>query len=118
MAKPRDIDRLHHMLEAAHKAVEYSRGKSLAEIQADELLSLALVRLLEMFGEAARCTSRELQERHPDIPWTPIIGTRTWVAHGYMDIDMRILYNVLTQDLPPMLERLQAAIRQEEQSTA
>ncbi len=98
------------MLEAAQKIVAYSGGKRIDEIQSDELLSLALIRLLEVFGEAARCTSETLQKRHPEIPWTEIIGTRAWVAHGYMDIDMRIVYNVLVNDLPPLIARLPTII--------
>jgi uncharacterized protein with HEPN domain len=110
MAKPRDIDRLHHMLDSAKRAVEYSQNKSLEEIQSNELLSLALIRLLEVFGEAARCTSESLQKRHPEIPWAEIIGTRAWVAHGYMDIDMRIVYNVMMNDLPPLIVLLPGII--------
>ena len=104
------------MLEAAQKIVDYSSGKSLDEIQADELLSLALIRLLEVFGEAARCTSETLQKRHPEIPWAEIIGTRAWVAHGYMDIDMRIVYSVLVNDLPPLIARLPGIIDAEGRS--
>jgi uncharacterized protein with HEPN domain len=111
--KPRDIDRLHRMLEAAQKAVAYSQGKLRAEIQADEILTLALIRLLEVVGEAARCTTEALQARHPAIPWPEIIGMRTWVAHGYMDIDLTIIYGVLTQDLPPLINQLPTAIAQE-----
>jgi len=101
------------MLDAAQKIVDYSSGKSLDEIQADELLSLALIRLLEVFGEAARCTSEALQKRHPEVPWAEIIGTRAWVAHGYMDIDMRIVYSVLVNDLPPLIARLPTIIADE-----
>ena len=114
MAKSHDIDRLHHMLDSAKKAVEYSQNKSLEEIKSNELLSLALIRLLEVFGEAAKCTSKDLQQRHPGIPWVEIIGTRAWVAHGYMDIDMHIVYNVLAHDLPPLVEKLQRVIEAEE----
>ncbi len=113
MVKQRDLDRLRHMLEAAQKLVDYSHGKSLSEIQGDELLSLALLRLLEVFGEAARCMSEPLQKRHPEVPWVEIIGTRAWVAHGYMDIDMRIVYSVLLNDLPPLITRLPAIIKDE-----
>ena len=113
MVKQRDLDRLRHMLEAAKKLVDYSHGKSLSDIQGDELLCLALLRLLEVFGEAARCTSEALQKRHPEVPWDEIIGTRTWVAHGYMDIDLRIVYSVLRNDLPPLIERLPVIIKSE-----
>ena len=109
MTEARDSDRLFHMLEAARKAVAFSHGKSLREIQEDEILSLALLRLVEVFGEAARCISIASQRRHPDIPWTDIIGTRTWMAHGYMNIDMHIVYNIIARDFPlliPELERM------------
>jgi uncharacterized protein with HEPN domain len=113
MAKPDNLARLHHMLDAAQKAVEFSREKSLEEMRRDELLSLALVRLLEILGEAARGTTMSLQEHYPEIPWKEIISTRDRVAHGYLDIDMSIVYSIVTNDLPPLIAHLQRIIAQE-----
>ncbi len=113
MAKPDNLARLHHMLDATRKTVAYTRGKSLAEIQGNELLSLALVRLLEILGEAARGTTRSLQEGHTEIPWKEIISTRDRVAHGYLDIDMSIVYAIATTDLPPLIGKLERLIAEQ-----
>ncbi|MBM3154073.1 MAG: DUF86 domain-containing protein [Chloroflexi bacterium] len=113
MARPDNLARLHHMLDAAQKAVEFSRGKSLEEMRHDELLCLALVRLLEILGEAARGTAMSLQERYPEIPWREIISTRDRVAHGYLDIDMSIVYSIVAKDLPPLITHLERIVAQE-----
>lgn len=101
------------MLDAAQETVGFCRGKSLDDVQNDRLLCLALVRLLEVLGEAARSTSGPLQARYPEIPWKQIIGTRDRVAHGYLDIDMGIVYAIVILDLPPLIAHLERAIIRE-----
>jgi uncharacterized protein with HEPN domain len=69
--------RLRHMLDAAREAAALARGRTRADLDADRLLNLALVRLLEIVGEAAnRVPSRE-RKRRPAVPWEEIVGLRT-----------------------------------------
>ena len=78
-----DAVRLRHMLDAARKAVAFTRGRSRADLDADELLALALVRLLEVLGEAAKGVSSEFRGRHPQVPWKDVAGTRDRLIHGF-----------------------------------
>lgn len=76
-----DPVRLRHMLEYARKALLFPKGKTRSDVEQDEQLMLALVRIVEVIGEAASRTSRDLQERTPLIPWADIIGTSNSSMH-------------------------------------
>jgi uncharacterized protein with HEPN domain len=106
MAQTEEI-RLRHMLDAARKAISFVQGRSRADLDSDEMLALAVVRLIEVLGEAARQISRTTRERYPQIPWRQIAGTRDRLIHGYFDVDLDIIWEIVTRDLPPLIEALQ-----------
>jgi uncharacterized protein with HEPN domain len=110
MPKPDDDLRLGHMLEAAQKALHFSRGKSRADLDQDELLRLALARLLEIVGEAASRVSPESRDSFPGIPWPRIVGMRNRLIHGYDQIDLEVLWQTLVQDLQPLIIEIQKAL--------
>ncbi len=110
MPKREDVVRLRHMLDAAQKAQQFIKGRSRAEIERDEPLTLALIRLLEIIGEAAKSVSPETRQRYPEIPWKEIGGTRDRLIHGYFDVDWNILWNILTVDLPPLITTLEKVV--------
>lgn len=97
-----DETRLHHMLDAIKRARNIARGRERADLERDDVLGLAVVRLLEILGEAARGMSGELQVRHPEVPWEHIIGTRNRVIHAYFNVDMNIVWHILAEDLSPL----------------
>jgi uncharacterized protein with HEPN domain len=103
----RDDDvRLKHLLDAAQEAVDFCRDRSREDLTTDRMLNLSLVRLLEIVGEAARGVSSEFRRDHPDIPWKLMIGLRDRLIHGYFDVNLDIVWNTVTQDLPPLIEKL------------
>jgi len=71
---------------------------------------LALVRLLEIIGEAAGHVSAETQAAAPAIPWAEIVGLRNRLIHGYDSVDMDILWQILDQDLAPLAAELEKAL--------
>lgn len=96
-----------HMLEAARKAAGKAAAVSEAQFLADENLQLALVHLIQVLGEAARRVSPATQARHPAIPWKGIIGMRHRVVHEYLEVDLGIVWKVVTDDLPPLVAVLE-----------
>jgi uncharacterized protein with HEPN domain len=86
--RPDDTTRLHHMLDAASEAMSFVDGVANDEIHRDRRLALALVRLIEVVGEAANGVSPQLQQRSPEIPWRAVVATRNRLIHGYFDIDL------------------------------
>ena len=110
MRKDEDIVRLHHMLDAARKAVEYTETCKRTDLDKDEKLALAVVRLLEILGEAAKSVSRDFRQNHPEIPWRQIASTRDRLIHGYFDVDLGIVWQIISVELPPLLEQLEKAL--------
>ena len=110
MKPPDDRLRLLHMLEHAREAVKLTDGKTRADLAGDRLLDLALVRLVEIVGEAASRVSEETQARHPRIPWREVTAMRHRLAHGYDAVDLDILWDTIREDLPPLIAQLQAAV--------
>jgi uncharacterized protein with HEPN domain len=64
------------------------------------------VRLIEIIGEAAAKITQETREAHPEIPWDDIVGTRNRLIHGYEDVDLNIVWQIVKEDLPDVLRKL------------
>ena len=105
-----DLVRLRHMLDSAMEAVELIQGKSRADLDTSRVLSLALVRLLEIVGEAANRVTTATRQQTPNIPWSQIVSLRNRLIHGYDTINMDILWKILTEDLPGLIAQLQRII--------
>jgi uncharacterized protein with HEPN domain len=91
------------MLDHAVEAVEMARGRTRQDLDTDRQLNLSLVRLLEIIGEAARRVSEITQQQCSGIPWPEVVGLRNRLIHGYDSVDFDILWNILTDDLPPLI---------------
>jgi len=94
----RDQAYLWDMLQAADEARDLCECSSFESIQLDRRTLLALERLMELIGEAARRVSAKFQRAHPEIPWRKIIGLRNVLAHEYGHIDHRQLFLAATED--------------------
>ncbi|MGC8552886.1 MAG: DUF86 domain-containing protein, partial [Phycisphaerae bacterium] len=73
-------------------------------------LCLALTRLLEIIGEAARGLSAHTRHNHPEVPWAKMIGMRDRLVHGYYDINLDIVWQTVTTDLPTVKPFIQAIL--------
>jgi len=98
------------MLDHALEAVDMTKGKTRADLDKDRQLNLALVRLLEIIGEAAARIPKEEQVRYTDISWSEIISLRNRLIHGYDTADFDILWQIVSQDLPALIEPLRKAL--------
>jgi uncharacterized protein with HEPN domain len=101
------------MLDYARKAVKFTRGRSRADLDDDEILALATTHAIEILGEAASAISPDLRRRHPDIPWDLISGTRNRLIHGYIDVDLDIIWTIIKSDLPPLIKQLDRIMSKE-----
>ena len=104
--------RLRHMLDHAKEAVALTQGRTRSDLDSDRLLSLALVRLLEIVGEAANRVPKEERALHPEIPWSQVVGLRNRLIHGYDAVDHDILYQILIHDLPALVAALETILEQ------
>jgi uncharacterized protein with HEPN domain len=107
MATPDDITRVQPMLEASRKILAYTQDHSRDDLDTNELLALAVVRLLEIVGEASKNISEAVKEKYSTVPWKQIAGTRDRLTHGYFDVDLDIIWQIVSSDLPPLIDSLE-----------
>ena len=110
MSEHEDVVYLGQMLDMSQKARRLIEGKQRRDYDGDESLRLALAHVLQVIGEAARHVSTECVESHPDIPWKAIIGMRHKVVHDYMDVDEDIVWDTVTTELQPLIDRLKRIV--------
>ncbi len=109
-----DLVRLHHIIDAIHEATAFLQGRSHDELYSDRMLNLSLVRLLEIVAETARGISRECRSGYPEVAWKEMAGMRDRLVHGYFDIDLDMVWQTVTSELPPLLSQLEHIISEEE----
>jgi uncharacterized protein with HEPN domain len=95
------------MLHHAREAVAMASGRKRADLDSDRQFSLALVRLLEIIGEAANRVPEDQRARIPEVPWAQIVGLRNRLIHGYDEVDFDILWQIVSHDLPRLIEVLE-----------
>ncbi len=106
----RDAAYLWDMQESARDIVNWVKAVSYEQFCNDEMLHSAVERKLEVFGEAAGRVSPELQEGHLEIPWKDIKGVRVILAHKYADIELSVIWEAATKELPEILPKVEKLI--------
>ncbi len=110
MSRRNDANFLRDMLDAAKEAVSFAQGKKRGDLDKDRKLVLAIVRLVEIIGEAADHVSGGFQEAHPEIPWPIIIGMRNRLAHAYFEVDLDRVWDTVKDDLLPLIAQLERIV--------
>ena len=108
-----DAIRLRHMLDAAREAEFFVQNKTRKNLDNDRKLVLALVKSIEIVGEAAANVTNKCREDLPQIPWPNIIGMRNRLIHAYFDINLDILWKTVIEDLPPLIADLEKIVEVE-----
>jgi uncharacterized protein with HEPN domain len=106
MSRHDDSVRIQHMIDHAREAIDLASQRTRADLDRDRIFNLAMVRLLEIIGEAAARVTEVGRERYPRVQWPEIVGMRNRIVHGYDQINFDIVWTVITQDLPALLEAL------------
>ncbi len=103
----KDILYLRDILKYAKEATSFTTSKTLIEIEKDSLTCLALERAIEIIGEAAKNISNESKQKLPNMPWRDMTRTRDLLAHHYFKIDIKILWKIVKDDLPALIDELE-----------
>jgi uncharacterized protein with HEPN domain len=106
-----DLIRLRHMLDYAQKAEQFTGGYTRADLDTNEMLALAVIHLIEIIGEASKSVSEEFRDKYPEIPWDAISGTINRLAHGYIDVDLDIIWTIVKKDLPGLIRKLKRIVK-------
>lgn len=102
----RDADRIAHMREAAEKAVRLAGAHDRSDLETDEVLRLAMTKLVEIVGEAAKQVSDDARLEHSHVPWSAAARMRDRLVHHYFDINLDVLWRTVTEELPPLVDQL------------
>jgi uncharacterized protein with HEPN domain len=97
---------LDDILEGIDKIRRHAGGMSFEQFYKDEVLQAAVIRWIEVIGEAAAHITPEIRARDPDIPWQDIAGTRNLLIHGYFRVDLARVWHVVTGDLSDLHDRV------------
>jgi uncharacterized protein with HEPN domain len=103
---------LQDMLDIIGKIGQYTSGMSYQEFLQDSRTQDAVVRNLEVLGEAARRIPPDIQERYPEIPWAQLVGLRNRLIHGYFLVDYGIVWEIVQDELPQLRRELEQIMQE------
>ena len=103
--------RIEDILWSIAKIERYTTGLNFEAFEADEKAIDAVVRNMEIIGEASRHIPKSIQELHPEIPWDKMRDIRNVFVHEYFGISISILWQTLKEDLPPLVPLLQEILK-------
>lgn len=98
-----DLIRLRHMLEAAQTALNFMKDENRDSLNTDQKLVFAVVRAVEIVGEAASKLTKDFRDKNPQVPWAAIVGMRNRLIHAYFDVDLDQVWSAITVDLPILI---------------
>ena len=104
--RPDDAVRIGHIIEACEACRSFVTGRTRADLNADLMLRFALVRSIEIVGEAASKVTAETRSEIAEIPWPSIVAMRNRLVHAYFDIDLDVLWKTATEEIPALLSVL------------
>ncbi|MBI2068889.1 MAG: DUF86 domain-containing protein [Candidatus Yanofskybacteria bacterium] len=107
MDKANDLVYISHILDATKLIKEFVAGKSLQEFEKEPMRFSAVVRQLEVIGEAAKRLSIETKEDASDLPWRKITGMRDFLIHDYIEVDLKEVWKAATEDVPELARELE-----------
>ncbi|WP_143763377.1 HepT-like ribonuclease domain-containing protein [Methanothrix harundinacea] len=106
MKEKRDhLDYLQDILSMIEKVEEFTEDLSLEEFEESEMVYFAVIRALEVMGEAAKQVPTEVKRRYPEVPWSRMAGMRDKMIHGYFGVDLHIVWETATRSIPNTIIR-------------
>ena len=103
----KDRERLNHMLAAIDRILRYTDGKSYAELMTGDMMYYAVVKNIEIIGEAANMLTPDFVALHPDTPWKQVRGMRNYIVHEYFQIDDVVVWDVVSNNLKPLRKQIE-----------
>jgi len=105
---------LKHILDAINLIEDYLKDKEFQEFRNNHMLQDAVIREIEIIGEAAKKLSVDFKNKYSDIPWRQIARMRDKLIHGYFGVDLDAVWDTATIDVPSLKERLEEILKKEE----
>ena len=95
------------MIEAIDRILRYTDSKSYEDLVNDDMMYYAVVKNIEIIGEAANMLTNDFQDIHPETPWKKVKGMRNYIVHEYFQIDDVVVWDVVTNNLKPLRDQLE-----------
>jgi len=107
-----DRVRLLHILESAGLISEWVQDAEKEEFFADKKLQEAVIRRLEVIGEAVKNLSDQLKQKHPEVPWREISGMRDILIHEYFEVDLEEVWETAKNDVPEVVKKISVILQE------
>lgn len=104
------VDYLEDIVQASRQAIRFLDMMSITDLEKDDKTEFAVVRALQIIGEASRHISQETQDRYPNVAWRNMIGMRNILVHNYATVDLTVVHNSITHDLPPLITAVEVML--------
>lgn len=104
----RDKERLVHIIDAISLIKEFTAGVSREELFENKMRYYAVVKNIEIIGEAANMLTKEFREIHTELPWASIIGMRNVIVHDYVNVSEEMLWDTIVYDLDSLENQVRA----------
>ena len=109
--RPDDQIRIQHILDAANQARQFAEGHERHDLCKNKQLLFALVKCIEIMGEAASKVSDEAKSLHNCIPWKQMTDMRNRLIHAYFDININFVWDTVTDEIPVLVQQLMAIVQ-------
>ena len=113
MSRRDPLVHIHHMQDYAVEARDMVAGRSRSDLDADRSFALSTTKLVELIGEMTTRVPDDFRARYPHIPWDQMRGFRNILVHRYERLDYDEFWDILQNDIPPLIEALEAILVQE-----
>ncbi|MDR2556280.1 MAG: DUF86 domain-containing protein [Bacteroidales bacterium] len=110
----RDKGRLEHILDNIDKALEFTKDVTFEDYKTNVILRYAVVKCVEIIGEASYMLTKEFREKHSEVEWRKIIAMRHILVHGYYQTSDDFVWNVVKNNLPLLKENIQVIYEQQD----
>lgn len=104
-------DYLRDILQATEDALTFVNGMEYPSFRTDRKTNLAVVRALEIMGEAARHIPVNVRRAYPEIPWQEMVDMRNKLVHEYFGVDLEVLWRTVQEDLPLLRDQIRGILR-------
>ena len=106
-----DLAYIDHILDCIRKINKFSKELTFEEFRKNELVQDAIIRNIEIIGEASKKISSQTKKLHFEVPWKEIAGMRDKLIHDYLGVDVKVVWETIKEDIPALKKQIRGIIK-------